>query len=86
MIVITVKDNGCGISERDLSQIFEPFYTTNRANGGSGLGMNVVFNIVRQKMHGTISVESDLDKGTKFIINVPIDIKINSEGEENGLI
>ena len=85
-LIFEFIDDGKGMTQETVNKIFEPFYTTNRANGGSGLGMNVVFNIVRQKMHGTISVKSDLDKGTKFIINVPIDIKINSEGEENGLI
>ena len=69
-----------------IDKIFEPFYTTNRANGGSGLGMNVVFNIVQQKMFGTISVESQINKGTKFVINVPIDIQSKLEGDENGLI
>ena len=85
-LIFEFIDDGKGMTQETINKIFEPFYTTNRANGGSGLGMNVVFNIVRQKMHGTISVESDLDKGTKFIINVPIDIKVNSKGEDNGLI
>ena len=85
-LIFEFIDDGKGMTQETINKIFEPFYTTNRANGGSGLGMNVVFNIVRQKMHGTISVESDLDKGTKFVINVPIDIKVNSKGEDNGLI
>ena len=85
-LIFEFIDDGKGMTQETINKIFEPFYTTNRANGGSGLGMNVVFNIVRQKMHGTINVESDLDKGTKFIINVPIDIKVDSEGEDNGLI
>ena len=85
-LIFEFIDDGKGMCPESIDKIFEPFYTTNRANGGSGLGMNVVFNIVQQKMFGTISVESQINKGTKFVINVPIDIQSKLEGDENGLI
>ena len=85
-LIFEFIDDGKGMCPESIDKIFEPFYTTNRANGGSGLGMNVVFNIVQQKMFGTISVESQINEGTKFVINVPIDIQSKLEGDENGLI
>ena len=48
--------------------IFEPFYTTNRGNGGSGLGLNIVYNLVTGKMDGKISCISEIEEGTTFIM------------------
>lgn len=67
---LSVKDNGCGIPEERLSSIYDPFFTTERANGGSGLGLNIVHNIVLEQLHGTISCNSVVDEGTEFIISV----------------
>ncbi|MCG7536093.1 ATP-binding protein [Pseudoalteromonas sp. OOF1S-7] len=47
------------MSEDTLSNVFEPFYTTRRSNGGTGLGMHIVFNIVTQKLKGTIECHSE---------------------------
>ena len=79
-------DDGKGMGQETVSKVFEAFYTTNRANGGSGLGMNIIFNIIKKKMHGTIYVESKLGQGTKFVINVPMDIQTKFKGDENELI
>ncbi|NTS78027.1 HAMP domain-containing histidine kinase [Catenovulum sp. SM1970] len=73
-------DDGKGMTEETQKKVFEPFYTTNRANGGSGLGMNILFNIVTQKMYGTISLHSAQGLGSKFIIEVPIDISSYVKG------
>ncbi|MDN3682972.1 ATP-binding protein [Vibrio tapetis subsp. quintayensis] len=71
-INILYKDNGKGIEESNLGQIFEPFFTTNRNQGGTGLGLNIVYNTITSKLRGTISCSSELDKGVAFAIKVPI--------------
>ena len=71
-LTIEYTDNGKGIPETQLGKIFEPFFTTSRQAGGSGLGLSVVYNIVTQKLHGTISCTSQKGRGTRFFINVPL--------------
>lgn len=66
------SDNGRGISEENLTFIFDPFFTTNRQNGGSGLGLNIIYNLVTGKLGGKIVCESVLGKGTTFTIKVPL--------------
>ena len=69
-IEIKVSDNGCGISKDDLSKIFEPFFTT-KGQKGTGLGLAVIWGII-DNHNGTIRVESELNKGTTFIIHLPL--------------
>ncbi|CCQ10062.1 Signal transduction histidine kinase [Pseudoalteromonas luteoviolacea B = ATCC 29581] len=66
-----VSDNGMGMNQEQLSKIFEPFYTTKRGKGGSGLGSHIVYNIVTSILKGKISVSSEENKGTKFSIVFP---------------
>jgi len=61
-------DNGDGISEEDKKRIFEPFYTTNRKEG-TGLGMMVIHNIVRQKLNGNILIDDNEPNGVRFVIS-----------------
>jgi len=70
-IVIQYQDDGCGIESQYLNNIFEPFFTTNRDHGGSGLGMHIVYNLVTQKLKGTIKVTSQVNLGTIFTITLP---------------
>ncbi|MGE4318753.1 MAG: cache domain-containing protein [Deferribacterales bacterium] len=70
-ITIVFADNGHGMTQEQLNRIYEPFYTTKRNNGGSGLGMNVVYNLVTRKLGGTIFVSSEEGKGSVFIITLP---------------
>ncbi|BEP27976.1 cache domain-containing protein [Helicovermis profundi] len=72
ILKIEYSDNGSGIEKENLKKVFEPFFTTNRGNGGSGLGLNIVYSIVTQQLKGTIVVESKKSIGTKFIVRVPI--------------
>ncbi|MBN1267489.1 MAG: PAS domain-containing protein [Anaerolineales bacterium] len=70
-VVVTVQDDGIGISEEKLSRIFEPFYTTKDPGEGPGLGLSVCHRIVRQ-LGGKIQVRSETGQGTEFIVSLPI--------------
>lgn len=67
-IRILYKDNGRGMTPEVLNNIFTPFFTTNRENGGTGIGMNIIQNIVTEQLKGTITVESSPNKGVVFTI------------------
>ncbi|MEH2465762.1 sensor histidine kinase [Nostoc sp.] len=71
-VVIQYSDDGCGIPPENLNKIFEPFFTTPRQQGGSGLGLHIVYNLVTQKLQGTIDVNSAVEKGTLFIVTLPL--------------
>jgi signal transduction histidine kinase len=68
---IIYSDDGAGISKKDLPHIFEPFYTSDQRKG-TGLGLNIVYNLIKQKLHGNISCKSEPGKGVLFIIEVPV--------------
>lgn len=70
-VALKYSDNGKGIPPENLTRIFDPFFTTKRGKGGSGLGMNIVYNLVRNKLNGTITCESEVGKGTTFTIQFP---------------
>lgn len=76
-----VADTGIGMSQEYLTHLFDPFEQHDpsiaRRYGGSGLGMSITRNLVNMK-HGTISVESELNKGTTFTVNLPFDLVQNS--------
>ncbi len=67
------SDDGKGIAPEHLGKIFEPFYTTYRQKGGSGLGLSIVYNLVSRTLGGNILVASEPGQGTTFNINVPLD-------------
>jgi two-component system NtrC family sensor kinase len=69
-IEIKISDTGQGISKEDLSRIFEPFYTTKGQNG-TGLGLAITWGII-DNHDGTINVESEVGKGTTFIVHLPL--------------
>jgi signal transduction histidine kinase len=71
-IEMVYSDDGVGINENNLKKIFDPFFTTNREGGGSGLGLNIVYNIVKNGLHGDIKATSEVGKGMTFTINFPI--------------
>ncbi|QYK00471.1 two-component regulator propeller domain-containing protein [Shewanella psychrotolerans] len=76
-IKITYQDDGCGMSDELQSQVFQPFFTTKRGKGGSGLGMNIVYNIVTQVLGGEIQIASTPEQGSTFIITLPSDLIVN---------
>ncbi len=75
MARIEIQDNGPGMSEAVRRRVFEPFYTTKSVGVGTGLGLSVSYFIIAEKHQGTLSVESTLGEGTKFIIRLPLQRK-----------
>lgn len=71
-IVLSYSDNGCGMDENARRRIFEPFFTTRRGQGGSGLGMHIVFNLVTQVLRGSIEFDSAPGQGVYFSIRIPL--------------
>lgn len=71
-VLFRYTDDGKGMSQDQVLHAFDPFFTTNREKGGSGLGLHIVYNLVTQKMLGTITCESKPGKGTTFVLIFPV--------------
>ncbi|WP_375749705.1 ATP-binding protein [Vibrio sp. HN007] len=71
-ISLVYTDNGCGMNEESVGRVFEPFFTTKRGQGGTGLGMHITYNLVTQKLKGSISVESKPGQGVRFNMVLPV--------------
>jgi signal transduction histidine kinase len=76
---IRFSDDGNGIEPSIIDRIFEPFFTTKRGQGGIGLGLNIVHNLVTQTLGGTIRCESTPGKGAAFFLTVPINVPKESQ-------
>lgn len=70
VVDIKVRDNGVGIPAEDVSCIFDPFFSTKEVGFGTGLGLSIAYGIIEQH-HGSITVESEVGKGTTFSIKLP---------------
>jgi signal transduction histidine kinase len=70
-VALTLSDNGCGIPHENLARIFDPFFTTRLGQGGSGLGLNIVHNIVTGVLCGSLDVSSTVGEGTSFRLVLP---------------
>lgn len=68
---LTVRDNGAGISKTHLAKVFDPFFTTKLGQGGSGLGLNIVYNLVTKTLGGSILVQSEFGQGALFVLRLP---------------
>ncbi len=66
------RDNGSGVPENIKKRIFDPFVTTKRGEGGSGLGLHLVYNLVTQALNGTINFDSTLGQGVQILIDFPV--------------
>ena len=73
-VEIVYSDDGVGMTPEVVQKIYDPFFTTKRGMGGSGLGMNIVYNLVTRTLGGEIRCESSPGKGAKFYINLPWEI------------
>lgn len=69
---LVVADNGRGMAAEILARIFEPFFTTRRGEGGTGLGLHIVYNLVTQRLGGTIDAQSTPGAGTRFTVGLPV--------------
>lgn len=72
MVELVVEDDGVGIPDEHKNRIFDPFFTTKLGAGGSGLGMHIVHNIVTGILGGKIRVWSQVGKGTRFVLTLPL--------------
>ena len=75
-MMVSVRDNGPGISPEQQKKIFDPFFTTKPVGEGTGLGLSISHGII-ERHGGKIEVESSSDKGTTFTISLPIDAKLD---------
>lgn len=71
-VLIHFSDNGVGIAEENLKRIFDPFFTTKLGQGGSGLGLNICYNIVTSILQGQLTVKSKLGEGSTFYLDLPL--------------
>jgi len=72
LLHLEYSDTGKGIASENLKKIFEPFFTTHRAHGGSGLGLYICYNVVTSQLNGTITCDSTLSNGVRFVIDFPV--------------
>lgn len=72
MLLFTYRDTGKGMDGATLSKLFDPFFTTTRSQGGIGLGMHIVYNLVSKTLHGAIQCKSLPGKGMECYIEIPI--------------
>ncbi|GAA5216806.1 ATP-binding protein [Corallincola platygyrae] len=78
-LLFTYKDDGKGIATEHLGRIFEPFYTTKRGDGGSGLGLHIIYNLITQNLAGEIHCDSAEGQGVVFEIRLPKESPEKSE-------
>ena len=82
-VEIRFSDDGKGIPEENRNRVFDPFFTTKLGQGGSGLGLNIVYNIVTSVLGGTIELESTVGGGTTFIVLLPLAAPVITGGMQN---
>ncbi len=75
LLILIYTDDGSGIKKEILHKIFDPFFTTNREHGGTGLGLNIIYNIIANNLNGEIVCKSKNGKGVEFTITLPISKK-----------
>lgn len=80
---ISFSDNGRGIAAENVHRVFEPFFTTKMGSGGTGLGLNIVYNIVTTLLGGTITVDSRAGQGVSFVLDLPLVVKGATAGAQS---
>ncbi len=79
--VIRIQDNGTGIPESVKARIFDPFFTTKEVGKGTGQGLAIVQSVIVARHHGRITVDSEVGKGTTFILRLPIETRASEQKE-----
>ncbi|QDX82288.1 hypothetical protein B9N43_14185 [Denitratisoma sp. DHT3] len=74
ILELRCEDTGKGIAPDIQKHVFDPFFTTRRGSGGTGLGLNIVYNLVTGTLGGTIRLQSEPGRGTALIIRIPTDL------------
>jgi len=69
---IRMADNGMGMDKKVCRQIFDPFFTTKPVGMGTGLGLSISYKIITESHHGNLWCDSEVNGGTKFVIELPI--------------
>lgn len=72
-VALSYRDTGVGMDKEQRERIYDPFYTTKRGSGGTGLGMNIVYNLVTQTLKGAILLETSPGQGAVFLLTLPKD-------------
>jgi signal transduction histidine kinase len=81
-VVLEYRDNGVGVPANLQERIFEPFFTTKRGSGGSGLGLNIVYNLVTRKLGGRLEFRSAPGEGVHFVLYLPRDLPVLAERKD----
>lgn len=81
-ITVHFADDGPGIPEENILKIFDPFYTTKEIGQGTGLGLSISYDIIVNKHGGTIDINSEVGKGTEFIVKLPVSV-VTKEGKDH---
>ncbi|HEY9302104.1 MAG TPA: ATP-binding protein, partial [Phormidium sp.] len=71
-VLIKIADNGPGMTPEAKKRLFDPFFTTKPVGKGTGLGLSISYQIVVEKHGGILTCESELGKGTEFLIEIPM--------------
>jgi len=77
-LILRYRDNGIGMDQATVAKVFDPFFTTKRGQGGTGLGLHIVFNLVTQTLQGKIHCSSNPGQGVLFEITIPQEIPLES--------
>lgn len=72
-VVLSYRDTGVGMNKEQRERIYDPFYTTRRGSGGTGLGMNIVYNLITQTLKGAVVLDTSPGNGVFFVITIPKD-------------
>jgi signal transduction histidine kinase len=75
-VQIVFSDNGRGMSEEALGRLFQPFYTSKRDRGGSGLGCHIIQTLTTKTLGGSVKCVSAVGKGTSFILRLPLEVEV----------
>jgi signal transduction histidine kinase len=68
---IVFADDGRGIPPEHIGKVFDPFFTTGRSAGSTGLGLHIVYNLVTSRLQGHVNLYSKVGRGTRFTIDIP---------------